>query len=781
MKYNNPFYRMLMLLLAVVLATAGWYLSQTGFNNIQSLRQIERISNTSISAALSGEVKLNATVQKDKKLLSSEYFGRNSIYYAYRYEIETTDSDGDTSWSTQFEHSDSVDFLLTDNTGEIRVNLPRHNSDLKYSLPIADQVIVGSSRHTEWRIEPGDNVFVLAMLASDELNFVQKGHYLPIISKYGENHEKSDIGIKLVLLIAGGISLIAFAVFSLICALQIHRIIVFIFVLSLSIIVPLVHLGVSMIHQDIVTGEKRLSLQTRAALSTINQKLNSYSQQNLTWHQLTPYLLESNNQLPVELSKIINEIQINTAYQQRIYQDQLANFPNNFMSWFYLVEPRDVAQYLTESQLNQLDDRLKQFEKAETAGLLPVIISILGFIACIGFTLFGFSLIRLKRHIENIPTSKSTGLVFGLAELKGRISKIDQEKPLISPLTSSHCYWFHYTVEESRGSGKEQRWVTIENTKSHQKFNCKDAYGEVKVSPKHAEIISLHHKTKRIGKLRYSERILRLNDKVYVLGNAKIDKSHQDTLEIRGKKGEKPFLITNFSEQVIMMKKANNGMLSLTTAFSSLMFACLFYLGIHGSFSPADYLIVAFIAPIYMSFVILVLHYNDLIFLKQRASRNRSNINVSMQKRHELIPNIEKIVKKYMAHENELLEEITNLRSNYKQSGSRDLTTIGAQLENEQLVLANIIAKVEENPKLKTVGLNKKLMSRLIDLENEVALMREGYNDSVTYYNTRISTLPDVFFARLFGFKPMKLFEYRERKFSKVDIDWNLDSTASSV
>ena len=67
----------------------------------------------------------------------------------------------------------------------------------------------------------------------------------------------------------------------------------------------------------------------------------------------------------------------------------------------------------------------------------------------------------------------------------------------------------------------------------------------MKVSPKHAEIISLHHKTKRIGKLRYSERILRLNDKVYVLGNAKIDKSHQDTLEIRGKKGEKPFLITN--------------------------------------------------------------------------------------------------------------------------------------------------------------------------------------------------------------------------------------------
>jgi len=204
------------------------------------------------------------------------------------------------------------------------------------------------------------------------------------------------------------------------------------------------------------------------------------------------------------------------------------------------------------------------------------------------------------------------------------------------------------------------------------------------------------------------------------------------------------------------------------------MFSCLFYLGIHGSFSPADYLLVASIAPTYMLFVILVLHYNDLVFLKQRASRNRSNIDVSMQKRHELIPNIEKIVKKYMVHEKTLLQQITNIRTQYSNNEPKDLSTIGKQLEGEQTFLTQMIARAEDNPELKAISLNKKLMDRLIDLENEVALMREGYNDAVTSYNTRIGTIPDIFFARFCGFQSMPLFEYDERAFSKVEINWDV-------
>ena len=53
------------------------------------------------------------------------------------------------------------------------------------------------------------------------------------------------------------------------------------------------------------------------------------------------------------------------------------------------------------------------------------------------------------------------------------------------------------------------------------------------------------------------------------------------------------------------------------------------------------------------------------------------------------------------------------------------------------------------------------LMRLLVSLENEIALMREGYNHAVEVYNTRIHTMPDMIFAKMFGFT--------ERDFILVD------------
>ena len=779
-------YKITVFLLAILLVIGGWMLARSGFDSIQNIRQIERLPTTSLAAALPGEVKLNAKVAPFEHLLKSEHFKTNSVYYHYRYEEEETDSDGNTYWATKYQRIESVNFLLQDNTGQIRVNVKnRANDQLEFSMPVSQQITRGGTRYTEWRIEPGDQIFVLGMLKSNalkpgtlaqnapaaEIGFIEPGQYFPLISKFGEDEEKSDLGISVILMVCGGISLIALASFCITTGLSIHRIIAFLFVLSLFVFVPLVHLGTSMLHHDIVSGQAKLQAHKSIALNTINQEISSTHQAINNFAELNQSLQSIGHQLPQQSTQKIADIHLNLVYAEQRYLKQLQSFPNNLIAWFYDVSGQNIIETLSIEQQQRLEKRLAGFEQATTRGKLPLIVISAGLILSALLSWLGFRLIRLKRHIENIPTSKTSGLVFGLSEIKGRVTKILDDDPLRSPLTNSRCYWYRYIVQEKRQRGKETEWVTIEDRQEHRPFFCKDSHGEIKVAPHNAEIISKHTSSERRGNRRYTEKTIKLSDKVYVLGYAKIDRDVGDKLVIRGAKKERPFLITNLSEQEVMLRKAFGGMFSLTMAFSALMFASLFYLGTLGSFSPADYLAAAFIAPIYMSLLILVLHYNDLIFLKQRAARNLSNIDVSMQKRADLIPNLEKVIKKFSTHEQDLLKQLTRLRAK-THIKDRDLNQLGEQIENEQQALTKILALAEDYPELKAHKLNVNLMNKLVDLENEVALMREGYNDAVTYYNTRIASIPDVFFARAFGFQSMDLFHFEARKFSRVEIQW---------
>ena len=772
-KEQSLWYKIFMLLLAAVLAIGGWLLAQEGFRAIQELRQIERLPTTSIAAAIPGEIKLNARVAADQSTVTSEHFKVKSVYYRYRYEEEETDADGDRYWDTKFIHTDSVNFIVTDDTGSVIVNLnDLADESLDISLPISEQVTSGATRYTEWRIEPNDTLFILGMLDTGselaQIGFTQPGAYLPILSKLGEAEEKSDLGIAVILMVSGGISLIAFAAFCLTSGLAIHRIIAFLIILSLFVFVPLVHLGTSMLFDDIVNGHQRLEKQTRLALDKINLQISPYSAPLKNFSQL-PMAAEK---IPQSVGKIVSDIHINAAFAQVSFQHQLATFPNNLIAAIYAIPRETIADTLSIEQRERLDSRLLDYQPASTQGILPLAVIAGGLLLCCGLSWLGFRLIRLKRHIENLPTSKTTGLVFGLSEIKGQTARFDDQPPLVSPLTDSKCFWYHYLVQEKRQRGKETEWFTVEDRQDHQAFYCQDEYGTTKVLPLNAEIISTHKKVETRGSFRYTERTLKLADPVYILGQAKIDRDVGDTLVIRGAHKERPFLITNLTEQAVMLRKANGGMLSLTFAFSTLMFACLFYLGMQGSFSPADYLLAALIAPLYMGFLVLVLHYNDLVFLKQRAARNLSNIDVSLQKRTELIPNLEKIVKQYLAYEHDLLKSLTRLRTQFT-SKTDDLDMVAQQLETEQQVLSTVLARAESNPELKAVKLNVRLMNKLVDLENEVALMREGYNDAVNYYNTRIETLPDLFFARMFGFKAMPLFQFEARQFSRVSVNFD--------
>jgi hypothetical protein len=97
----------------------------------------------------------------------------------------------------------------------------------------------------------------------------------------------------------------------------------------------------------------------------------------------------------------------------------------------------------------------------------------------------GFSLLRQRRLIENIPTSTVRGMAMGLVEVCG---KARASALLKSPLTMTDCVYYRYSVEEYKQQGKHARWVKIDsgNSGTHP-FSLDDGTGSVLVHPEFAQ------------------------------------------------------------------------------------------------------------------------------------------------------------------------------------------------------------------------------------------------------------------------------------------------------
>lgn len=97
-----------------------------------------------------------------------------------------------------------------------------------------------------------------------------------------------------------------------------------------------------------------------------------------------------------------------------------------------------------------------------------------------------YEFLRQSRLMADTPTSKIRSSAQGFVELKGHAAFL---KPMISPLSQIPCAWWEYKVEQSRGKGKNQKWVTIDEGTSEYAFIIYDETGECIIHPEGAEII----------------------------------------------------------------------------------------------------------------------------------------------------------------------------------------------------------------------------------------------------------------------------------------------------
>ena len=150
--------------------------------------------------------------------------------------------------------------------------------------------------------------------------------------------------------------------------------------------------------------------------------------------------------------------------------------------------------------------------------------------------------------------------------------------------------------------------------------------------------------------------------------------------------------------------------------------------------------------------------YNSLVRAKNEVGNAWSQIDVQLNRRHDLIPNLVETVKGYMTHERETLEAVVKARQQAVQiTGSIEDK---ARIENAlSQTLKTLFAVSENYPQLKANENFLALQEELTSTENKIGFSRQYYNDSVLNLNNRIGMFPTSLFASAFNFQPAKFFE----------------------
>ena len=153
----------------------------------------------------------------------------------------------------------------------------------------------------------------------------------------------------------------------------------------------------------------------------------------------------------------------------------------------------------------------------------------------------------------------------------------------------------------------------------------------------------------------------------------------------------------------------------------------------------------------------LVLIYNGLIQSRNKVKNAWSQIDVQLQRRFDLIPNLVESVKGYMAHEEATLTKVTELRTAWANAST---VSEKAELDNELSGALKTIMAVSENyPELKANQNFSELQEELRNTENKISYARQFYNDSVTMYNTKLQVVPTNIVAGMFHFTEEPLFK----------------------
>ena len=170
-----------------------------------------------------------------------------------------------------------------------------------------------------------------------------------------------------------------------------------------------------------------------------------------------------------------------------------------------------------------------------------------------------------------------------------------------------------------------------------------------------------------------------------------------------------------------------------------------------------DILVIVILVIVVVLIVAIIALYNNLVKLRNMVDNAWAQIDVQLQRRLDLIPNLVETVKGYATHERGTLDEVTQARS-----AVMSARTPEGKMEADGILtgaLKSLFAVSEAYPDLKANVNFQQLQAELSNTEDKISYMRQSYNDTVMKYNTAIQTFPAVLIAGMMGFSQRESFD----------------------
>ena len=170
-----------------------------------------------------------------------------------------------------------------------------------------------------------------------------------------------------------------------------------------------------------------------------------------------------------------------------------------------------------------------------------------------------------------------------------------------------------------------------------------------------------------------------------------------------------------------------------------------------------EIVLIVLLVVIVVLLIAIIALYNNLIQLRNRVDNAWAQVDVQLQRRLDLIPNLVETVKGYAGHENDTLRQVTQARSAVADAGSPL-----ARMQADSMLtnaLKSLFAVAEAYPDLKANANFQQLQTELAATEDKISYMRQSYNDVVMLYNNAIQTFPGMLVAGLFRFDKRESFD----------------------
>jgi len=167
------------------------------------------------------------------------------------------------------------------------------------------------------------------------------------------------------------------------------------------------------------------------------------------------------------------------------------------------------------------------------------------------------------------------------------------------------------------------------------------------------------------------------------------------------------------------------------------------------------------------------LWYVSLVGKKNGALEALSSIDVQLKKRHDLLPNILKIAKKFMDHEKEVLSHVTQMRNlahrQYDRTNPSEVNEHLAAEKGLQAAMMQFFAVAENYPELKANENMIRAQETFEEVEGHISAARRFYNASVTALNNAVEIFPGNVIANMANINRMPYFEMEEAEKKPVD------------